>query len=136
VGVSLFGAEEAVTVFRVQGGTPPLAGRALIAIDANGNPQIQNTTLNVSIGDIQHARYFLSNRPGAAITSFEIPKWLDDFIRNEAIAQDGYRSNPLNQGGQAPKIVDPTTPGRSYELPPIWSQWLQEYAIPGSGKVR
>jgi hypothetical protein len=64
-----------------------------------------------------------------------VPKWFDDFLAGEAIPQAGYRSNPLNQGGLAPKIVDPTTPGRSYELPEIWVKWLEEAAIEGSGKV-
>jgi filamentous hemagglutinin len=67
---------------------------------------------------------------------FEIPSWLHDFIKENAIPQDFYNSNPLNQGGLAPKIVDPTTPGLSYELPSPWGQWLQENAIPGSGKVK
>ncbi|WP_080727598.1 hypothetical protein [Ralstonia solanacearum] len=61
---------------------------------------------------------------------------MHDFIKESAIPQFGYKSNPLNQGGLAPKIVDPTTPGMSYELPSIWGKWLQESAVPGSGKVR
>ncbi|WP_345879196.1 hypothetical protein [Shewanella algae] len=127
--------QETSTVFRVQGGTPPKASRHHIEIDANGNPKINRTTLNVSIGDLEHAEYFQSLRPGSEITSFEIPKWMDDFIQSEAIPQANYRSNPLNQGGLAPKVVDPTTPGRSYELPSVWTEWLEEAAIQGSGKV-
>lgn len=122
-------------MFRVQGGTPPLASRSHIALDANGNPLINRTTLNISIGDVEHAQYFLSKRPGAEITSFKIPRWMDEFIQREAIPQAGYRTNPLNQGGLAPKIVDPTTPGRSYELPSIWSEWLDETAVKGSDRV-
>jgi len=124
------------TVFRVQGGTPPKASRNIIAIDADGNPTIQSTTLNISIGDPVHAEYFQSLRPGSKIVSFEIPAWMDSFIQENAIPQAGYRNNPLNQGGLAPKIVDPTTPGRSYELPSVWAKWLEETAIPGSGKVK
>ncbi|WP_189525243.1 putative Ig domain-containing protein [Nostoc sp. 'Peltigera membranacea cyanobiont' 232] len=127
--------QETVTVFRVQGGEPPLASRRHIVIDANGNPKINRTTLNISIGDPSHAEHFLSRRPGADITSFEIPNWMADFIDSEAIPQANYRTNPLNQGGLAPKVVDPTTPGLSYELPSIWAVWLEEVAIPGSGKV-
>lgn len=44
--------------------------------------------------------------------------------------------NPLNQGELAPKHVDPTTPGRSYVLPLVWAEWLEEVAIPGSGNVK
>jgi uncharacterized Zn-binding protein involved in type VI secretion len=127
---------ENATVFRVQGGTPPRASRNIIAIDADGNPTIQNTTLNISIGDPAHAAYFQTLRPGSSIVSFEIPPWMDSFIQETAIPQAGYRSNPLNQGGLAPKIVDPTTPGRSYELPSVWAKWLEENAIPGSGKIQ
>ncbi|WP_232471993.1 hypothetical protein [Vibrio gazogenes] len=79
--------------------------------------------------------YFQILRPGSEITSFDIPKWMDDFIEESAIPQVNYKSNPLSQGGLAPKIVDPTTPGRSYELPSIWTQWLEETAVKGSGKV-
>lgn len=127
---------ENATVFRVQGGTPPRASRNIISIDADGNPSIQNTTLNISIGDPAHAAYFKTLRPGSSIVSFEIPPWMDTFIQENAIPQAGYRSNPLNQGGLAPKIVDPTTPGRSYELPSVWAKWLEENAVPGSGKVQ
>ena len=128
--------EEATsTVFRVQGGVPPKASRKHVEIDVNGNPIINNTTLNVSIGDLEHAKHFQKLRPGSEVTSFEIPKWMDDFIEKEAIPQANYKTNPLKQGGLAPKVVDPTTPGRSYELPSIWTEWLQENAIEGSGKI-
>ncbi|WP_283150486.1 filamentous hemagglutinin N-terminal domain-containing protein [Silvimonas soli] len=129
-------AESTSTVFRVQGGVMPNASKTLITLDTGGNPIIENGTLNISMGDSSHAQYFQSLRPGSTITSFEIPSWLDDFIQKNAIPQDFYRSNPLNQGGLAPKIVDITTPGNSYELPPPWAHWLQENAIPGSGKVQ
>jgi hypothetical protein len=131
--------KETVTVFRVQGGKS-LSGapgsRQLIDVDEFGDVALKQTTLNVSIGDASHAAYFQTLRPGSKITSFEIPKWMDDFIRAEAIPQKGYRKNPLNQGGLAPKIVDPHQPGFSVELPSISAEWLQEVAIKGSGKVR
>lgn len=129
-------AGETVTVFRVQGGTLPHASRQLITIDANGNPVISKTTLSVSVGDPVHAEYFLSKRPGAHVTSFDVPRWMGDFIDGQAIPQFGYRTNPANQGGLAPKLVDPTTPGRSYELPDVWAKWLEEVAVPGSGRVK
>lgn len=124
------------TVFRVQGGVMPNASRTLITLDAAGNPIIQDGTLNISIGDASHAQYFQALRPGSTITSFNIPSWLHDLMQENAIPQYGYRGNPLNQGGLAPKIVDPTTPGLSYELPSPWGKWLQENAIAGSGKTQ
>lgn len=124
------------TVYRVQGGVMPNASKTLITLDANGNPIIQNGTLNISIVNASHAKYFQTLRPNSTVTSFEIPSWMDDFIQENAIPQYRYNSNPLNQGRLAPKIVDPTTPGRSYELPSPWAQWLQENAVPKSGKLK
>ena len=71
---------------------------------------LNSGTLNISIGDSSHAQHFLDIRGGNA--------------------------DPLNQGWLAPKRVDPTTPGRSYELPSMWAEWLEEVAIPGSGNVK
>ncbi|MCA3236579.1 MAG: hypothetical protein INH06_30410, partial [Cupriavidus sp.] len=140
VGVAAAGkaADDVATsrVFRVQGGTMPDASWHRITIDGAGNPHITNDTLNISIGDPSHAEYFLrERRPGGEIVSFEIPVWMDDFIQENAIDQYRYTKNPRNQGKMAPKIVDSTTPGRSYELHPIWGTWLEEVAIPGSGRV-
>lgn len=127
-------AAEYATVYRVQGG----ASYERIIINAEGNPIMQtpNRSLNVSIGDASHAEYFQNLRGSeSSITSFKIPSWLNDFIEETAIPQYGYRDNPLNQRMMAPKITDPTTPGRSFELPPVWTKWLEEYALPGSGKT-
>lgn len=52
-------------------------------------------------------------------------------LKENSIAQKGYRNNPLNQKGTAPKVVDPTTPGTSYELPAPWIEWLEEYSSNG-----
>lgn len=126
--------DEMVTYRRVQGGTPPNASRSRIIIDENGNVKIPNkkANLNVSTGNNEHAKYFLNKRGGnAVIVEFDIPKWLDDFIKETSIEQKGYKSNPLNQGGTAPKIVDPTTPGISYELPAPWIEWIEEYVKNG-----
>ena len=128
-------------VFRVQGGESKKEGglgrsKPLIHIDSNGNVKIKEKTLNISLGNSDHAKYYLKERrPGAVIVSFEIPKWLQDFIEETSIPQTGSTSNIMNQGGLAPKLTDSTTPGTSYELPPIWAKWLEENAIPGTGKV-
>lgn len=88
----------------------PNASRTLITLDANGSPVIRNATLNISIGDASHAEYFRTLRPNSTVVSFEIPSWMNELIKENAIPQFDYKSNPLNQGGLAPKIVDPTTP--------------------------
>ena len=126
--------KETVTYRRVQGGTPPNASWTRIIVDESGNIKIPNKkgNLNVSTGNDEHAKYFLSKRgSNAEIVEFNIPKWLDDFLHENAINQKGYKKNPLNQGGTAPKIVDPTTPGNSYELPAPWIEWLEEYGTNG-----
>lgn len=124
-----------IPYFRVQGGIPPKASKVLITIDGSGNASFKNATINLSVGDTKHAEHFMSLRPGSELVKFEVPQWFDDFLKSNAIPQNGYKLNPANQGGLAPKIVDPTTPGTSYELPPVWSRWLNENAVKGSGQV-
>jgi hypothetical protein len=125
-----------VLYFRVQGGTPPNASRVRIHVDDAGDVTFSAGTLNISRGDMAHAAYFQSLRPGSSITSFRVPKWFDDFLVGMSVRQKGYRSNPANQGGNAPKVVDPRQPGMSLELPPIWAGWLNEIVVKGSGSVR
>jgi hypothetical protein len=121
--------EESVLYFRVQGGTMPNASRELLTPIENGKIKVKkDTNLNISTGDIKHAEYFLKEkRPGGEIVSFEVPKSLDNLVKETAIPQKNYKKNPLNQGGTAPKIVDPTTPGTSYEFPPDWADLFEEY---------
>lgn len=128
-------ADDSQTVFRVQGGTPPKASKELIVLDENNNVRINQTTLNISMGDPDHAKYFLDKRPGAHIVLFKISRFLANLIEKSAIPQANYKSNPANQNQTAPKIVDPATPGKSYELPPPWAKKLEKDAIPGSGKI-
>jgi hypothetical protein len=123
-----------VTYRRVQGGTPPNASQRRIYVNDSGNINIPNkkANLNISTGSDEHAKYFLNKRgPHAEIVEFEVPDWFDDFLKENSIAQKGYRNNPLNQKGTAPKVVDPTTPGTSYELPAPWIEWLEEYSSNG-----
>lgn len=54
--------------------------------------------------------------------------WFDQFLKKYSIQQQGYRRNPQNMDGTAPKRVDPSKPGMAYELPPPWVEWLEEYA--------
>ncbi|KQO02798.1 hypothetical protein [Paenibacillus sp. Leaf72] len=122
-----------VTYYRVQGGTPPKASWKRITKNDNGSITIQKgVNVNISTGNIDHAIYYLKKkRAGGEIVAFDVPKWLDNFVKETAIKQRDFKENPLNQGGSAPKKVDPTTPGDSYEFPPIWSEWFEEYATNG-----
>ncbi|MDM5340499.1 pre-toxin TG domain-containing protein [Fictibacillus enclensis] len=124
------GAEESASYYRVQGGEMPNASQFRIQVDENGKMVIPNkeANLNVSAGTREHAEYFLHKRgKGSEIVEVEVPKWFDDFVNESAIPQYKYKSNPLNQGGTAPKVVDPNTPGTSYEFPSPWIEWLEEY---------
>ncbi len=85
----------------------------------------------MSVGD-EHAAYFQGIRgDGSEVVQFDLPEWFDNFVKESAIKQENYRSNPLNQGRTAPKIVDPTTPGRSYEFPSPSIRWIEENATNG-----
>ena len=119
--------------YRVQGGEiDGKMSQYRILINSDQTISIPNKTaaLNISAYDLKHARYFRDTaRPGAEIIEFEVPGYFDALIRENLVDQYGYRLNPLNQGGTAPKLVDPTTPGISYELPGSpWISWLEEYA--------
>ena len=126
------GSVESVKYYRVQGGgTGNQTSQFRIISNQDGSISIPNKSadLNISAYDLEHARYFRDTaRPGGEIVEFEVPKYLDDLIKENLVDQYGYTKNPLNQGGTAPKLVDPTTPGTSYELPSSsWLEWLEEY---------
>ena len=92
----------------------------------------KDRNLNISIDNGEHSQYYINdNRPGADIYEFEVPKWLDDMVKEYTIPQAGYKNNPLNQGGSAPKLTDPTTPGTCIEFPAPWIEWIEEYATKG-----
>ena len=123
-----------VTYRRVQGGTGDKASQQRILIDSEGNVYInkKNVNLNVSVDNGEHSQYYIENkRPGADIYEFEVPKWLDDMVNEYIVPEKNYRTNPLNQGRCAPKLNDPTTPGRCIEFPAPWIGWIEEYATNG-----
>ena len=125
---------ETVTYRRVQGGTGKQSSQQRVIIDENGNVYINKKyrDLNLSIDNGEHSQYYVeNNRPGADIYEFEVPKWLDDMVQEYTIPQAGYKNNPLNQGGSAPKLTDPTTPGKCIEFPAPWIEWIEEYATNG-----
>lgn len=75
-------------------------------------------------------------------TSIEALGSLKNLSANELVrkqfVEKGFMSTSkhqsiLNQGGAAPKITAPLTPGKSYELPAPWIEWLEEYG--GNARV-
>jgi hypothetical protein len=131
-GISIKGGTDSVKYYRVQGGgTGNQTSQFRISINPDGSISIPNkkADLNISAYDLEHAQYFRDTaRAGGEIVEFQVPKHLDDLIKENLVDQYGYTKNPLSQGGTAPKLVDPTTPGTSYELPSSpWLDWLEEY---------
>lgn len=125
---------DTVTYRRVQGGAGNQSSQQRVVIDSEGNVYInkKDRNLNISIDNGEHSQYYINNnRPGADIYEFEVPKWLDDMVKEYTIPQAGYKNNPLNQGGSAPKLTDPTTPGTCIEFPAPWIEWIEEYATNG-----
>ena len=119
-----------VKYYRVQ--TPEKNG-SMERIIVNGDGTIEIATpgasLNLSYGTPEHAIYFKTLKGGDSyIVEFDIDDWFHNLIQENAIPQRNYRSNQLNQGMSAPKIVDERTPGNSMEFPPIWNEWFEENA--------
>lgn len=128
--------EETVKYRRVQGEDGSSnSSQQKITVNENGSISIANKdkNLNISIDNGEHSTYFKNEVRGneAYTVEFEVPKWFDDLLQENTISQDGYRSNTLNQVGTAPKLTDISTPGRSYELPAPWSEWIEEVATNG-----
>ena len=124
---------DSVTYRRVQGGEGTQSSQQRLWIDDDGNVYInkKDKNLNISIDNGEHSQHFLKNRQGADVYEFEVPKWFDDMVQENTIPQAGYKNNPLNQGGTAPKLTDPTIPGKSIEFPSPWIEWMEEYGTDG-----
>ena len=122
-----------VKYYRVQ--TPGENGsmeRIIVNDDGTIKITTQNASINLSYGTPEHAQYFKTLKGGDSyIVEFDVDDWFHNFVQENAIPQRNYRSNPLNQGLTAPKIVDETTPGNSSEFPSIWNEWFEEYAKNG-----
>ncbi|MBO1628474.1 pre-toxin TG domain-containing protein [Bacillus sp. SY8(2021)] len=124
--------DESVTYYRVQGGgSGNKTSQYRVKVNEDGSISIpnKNADLNISAYDLEHAIYYRDvARPGGEIVEFKVPKELDDLVKETKVDQYGYSKNDKNQGGTAPKLVDPTTPDTSYELPAEpWIKWLEEY---------
>ncbi|MFP7471232.1 hypothetical protein SFC55_09490 [Niallia taxi] len=124
--------DDVVTYRRVQGEEGTKSSQQRIQVNEDGTVTIpkKDTDLNISIDNGEHSNYFKNEvRGGSAdIVELDVPRWFDDFLKENTIPQAGYKSNLLNQGGTAPKLVDPTKPGYSFEVPAPWVEWIEEHA--------
>lgn len=123
-------ADDTFTYYRVQGGSSSRS-KYLLVVNPDGTMQVNNTgNLSLSAYTTDHMHYFSKKRgENTEVVSFEVPRWFDDFVRETAIPQEKYTMNLLNQGRSAPKMTDLKKPGFTYEFPPIWNEWLAEYAF-------
>ena len=130
------GTADTVTYYRVQtaadNSVRGTRSRESIGVNPDGSISIlsRNRNLDISAYTDQHYQYYSgeNKRPGSYVVAFEVPRWFDEFVRQEAIIQNHYRTNPLNQRGAAPQMTDLTSAGFKFSLPPIWHEWLEEYA--------
>lgn len=132
---SLFTKKDVVTYYRVQGGQGPNpndVSRYRVDILDDGSIKINgDKPLNVSADGGVHAEgYLKNNRPGGEVYEWDMPKWFDDMVNEYIRPQANFKSDPLNQGGLAPSLNDPTKKGVCYEFRSMLD-WIEEYATNG-----
>lgn len=146
------GGSGTVKYYRVQGGGSGSAtSRELLVLEPNGNMSFADKTkeLYFSTDNIDHAAYYVNgtgtningkvitktpaNRPNGTIVEFEVPKWLDDKLKQDAIPQHKSGSNTLNNN--SPQIVDYNQPGNPFGIKESWQTLIEENYIKGSVKV-
>ncbi|MCC4598361.1 hypothetical protein NRY95_00990 [Xanthomonas campestris pv. phormiicola] len=119
------------TYFRVEGGGVGSAtSQNRITVNADRTISINpgcSGQLCVSVGNADHAVYYLTNkRPDGSVVVFEVDASLHNEIMSRAVPQQpvpGAFRDP-----SAPKVVDPTTPGTSLELPKMWESLLEKHS--------
>ncbi|MEL6971742.1 MAG: hypothetical protein AAFO02_16365, partial [Bacteroidota bacterium] len=140
-----------VKYYRVQGGGSGTAtSRELLTVEPNGNLTFNDKSreLYFSTDDLDHANYYVTGqgvnilgdfkdvtppRPGGVIIEFEVPRWLDDQMKSEAIPQHRAGSNPLNNN--SPQIVDPTQPGHPFGIKEAWQTLIEANYIEGTARI-
>ena len=140
-----------VKYYRVQGGgSGTTTSRELLTVESNGNLIFNDKSkeLYFSTDDMDHAIYYKTGygvnihgdvidvnppRPGGITIEFEVPKWLDDQLKEEAIPQHRAGSNPLNNN--SPQIVDPLQPGHPFGIKEIWQTLIEDNYIEGSARI-
>lgn len=146
------GGSGTVKYYRVQGGGSGNAtSRELLEVSTDGKLTFTDKTkeLYFSTDDLDHANYYITgkgtningkeiiknpaNRPGGKIIEFEVPKWLDDKLKAEAVPQHSANSNKLNNN--SPQIVDYNQPGNPFGISKEWQDLIEINYIKGSAKI-
>ncbi len=146
------GGSGTVKYYRVQGGGSGNAtSRELLVLEPNGNMSFADKTkeLYFSTDNLDHAKYYVDgtgtningklvtkrppNRPNGTIIEFEVPKWLDDKLKKDAIPQHKSGSNTLNNN--SPQIVDYNQPGNPFGIKESWQTLIERNYIKGSVKI-
>lgn len=127
---------EYVPLYRVQGGIKPNRSRKSIRV--NKDKIDPSRRLSLYIGDKEHMVHFAQKRAGIysknpssfpedleIITMYQ-PLWFSWLVENYAIKQFmSAKNNPDNKKTSAEiKLVDPLTPGSSYQVSGGWTNLL------------
>jgi len=141
-----------VKYYRVQGGNSGSASsRELIIAEPDGSLTFtdKDRELYISTDDMDHAIYFITgigvnfngdlitrnppNRINGTIIEFEVPKWLDNQMKGEAIPQHRATLNSLSNN--SPQIVDYTQPGHPFGIKKHWQTLIEQNYIQGSART-
>lgn len=127
-----FAAPDPAVLYRVQGGTPPLASQSRIGIGPSGEMTIEGSNmLFVTFDDLGRARaYVAANRPGAEIISFDVDAAFVADVRASAVPEFEARMSP-----GVPLIADPSKTNSSFGLRADWIDRLAEAALEGTGRI-
>ncbi|WP_423173557.1 hemagglutinin repeat-containing protein [Stenotrophomonas maltophilia] len=120
-----------VPYFRVEGGgNGGATSQNRITANSDGTISFNSSCtgqLCVSVGNADHAVYFLTNRrSNGSVVVFEVDANLHKEIMSKAIPQRGIPGMPRDP--TAPKIVDPNQPGTALELPAMWESLLKQHS--------
>jgi len=130
------GSTGTVKYYRVQ--TDFYLSKALSVKDKNLVFNKIDGTLYISTTSKEHALYYAASKAKKGnkveVIEFEVPKVIDNKMKEALIPQHKAGDNLLNPDGNLPQVVDSTTPGDPFGLPTKWQQEILEHHIKGSAK--
>ena len=125
------GGSGVVKYYRVQGGgTGTSTSRELLEVTPANNLVFTDKTIDlyISTDNVDHANYYLkNNRKGGLIIEFEVPKWLDDEMKLDALPQE--------VSGSKPSLVDYNQTGHPFGINTYWQNKIEADYIRGSAKI-
>ncbi|WP_030241793.1 hypothetical protein [Streptomyces sp. NRRL S-350] len=146
-------------VFRIEGGTPPAASRERVLIDAHGQARVLTSgtdPINLNFGLFERAVEFLIRaRPGARLKVFEVEEGWFRALRSHAVPEQGKPASllgrppgtppegavplppppKLKEVTGRPRVVDTRYGQDQLQIPEELISELNEFIVPGSGRV-